>query len=261
MNNRKESGFHTMTYNSELYQQVILEHNKNPKNFRELPNATHQCEGRHPLCGDRVTVYLNLNDSGVVQDVSFTGSGCAISKSSASLMTEYVKGKTVDEIQVAFDEFHKMVLGELDPSTEKHHLGKLVLFEGVKEYSARVKCATLGWHALSGAINKRVEVTTSKVAASSGEKNLVSQTLEHEETVSLDPNREELDLSGVKCPINFVKVKVKLSKMEVGTQLDVVLDNGDPIKNVPVSVSMEGHSILHTEPVGENQQRIVIKKA
>ncbi len=151
-----------MSYDNELYQQVILDHNRKPKNFHELKNATHRCHGINPLCGDDITVYLDVDKAtGVIQDISFTGSGCAISKASTSLMTTFLKGKKVDDSRVVFDEFHKMVLGEFDPEKQEHHLGKLTLFMGIREYPSRTKCASLAWHTMIGALNKKTdEVST-----------------------------------------------------------------------------------------------------
>lgn len=150
-----------MSYQSELYQQVILDHNKKPRNFRCIEGASHSCDGNNPLCGDDITVYLDLDDNGVIQDVSFAGSGCAISKASASMMTMNIKGKTVDEVRVMFDEFHRMVMGEFDPDTaENHHLGRLTIFTGVREFPSRTKCATLAWHTLICAIEKKGETST-----------------------------------------------------------------------------------------------------
>jgi nitrogen fixation NifU-like protein len=151
-----------MSYDNELYQQVILDHNRKPKNFHELKNATHRCHGINPLCGDDITVYLDVDKAtGVIQDISFTGSGCAISKASTSLMTTFLKGKKVDDSRVVFDEFHKMVLGEFDPENQEHHLGKLTLFMGIREYPSRTKCASLAWHTMIGALDKKTdEVST-----------------------------------------------------------------------------------------------------
>src|SRR5215210_7679215 len=126
---------------SELYQQVILDHNKKPRNFRKLETANRTAEGYNPLCGDQLTVYLELEDE-VVKDVSFEGSGCAISKASASMMTQSIKGKSLGEAEALFEEFHSMVTGELDQETQPHHLGRLTIFSGVRDYPARVKCAT-----------------------------------------------------------------------------------------------------------------------
>jgi nitrogen fixation NifU-like protein len=135
---------------SELYQNVILEHNRSPRNYRALEGATRRVEGNNPLCGDRVTLYLNLAD-GVIQDVGFQGSGCAISRASASLMTTVVKGKTEAEAGALFDRFHRLVTGTLSPA-DSETLGKLAVFSGVSEFPIRVKCATLPWHALRQAI-------------------------------------------------------------------------------------------------------------
>lgn len=148
-----------MSYSSELYQQVILDHNRKPRNFRKIEEPTHICPGHNPLCGDHLTVYIESKDD-VVQDVSFEGSGCAISKASASMMTESVKGKSLDEVRQLFSEFHNMLMGDLDPDATEHHLGKLAIFEGVKEYSSRVKCASLSWHALVGALDMKGDVST-----------------------------------------------------------------------------------------------------
>ncbi len=144
---------------SELYQQVILDHNKKPRNFRKLESASHQAEGHNPLCGDQLTVYLDLENN-AVKDVSFEGSGCAISKAAASMMTQAVKGKTKAEVVRLFDEFHRMVTGELDEETTPNHLGHLKIFAGVREFPVRVKCATLSWHTLNAAINKQASIST-----------------------------------------------------------------------------------------------------
>lgn len=144
---------------SDLYQEVILDHNKNPRNFREIENADKAADGNNPLCGDALRVYVTL-DGDTVKDVSFKGSGCAISKASASMMTQAVKGKSMDEAEVIFDEFHRMVLGELDQDAEENHLGKLKIFAGVREFPARVKCASLSWHTLNAALHGDDSVTT-----------------------------------------------------------------------------------------------------
>jgi nitrogen fixation NifU-like protein len=136
----------------ELYQQVILDHNRKPRNFRVIDNATGSAEGYNPLCGDELRVFLRVSPEGTIEDVSFEGSGCAISKASASLMTTNVKGKTVGEVEVLFEEFHKLVTGALDPASEEHNLGRLAVFGGVSEFPARVKCASLAWHTLKGAL-------------------------------------------------------------------------------------------------------------
>ena len=142
----------------ELYQQVILDHNKNPRNFKELPNATRRVEGYNPLCGDHYTIFVEL-DGDTIKDVSFTGNGCAISKSSASVMTSSVKGKRTGEAQQMFDTFHKLVTGETKPDDG---LGRLAAFSGVSEFPARVKCATLAWHTLHSALQGEQEVISTE---------------------------------------------------------------------------------------------------
>jgi nitrogen fixation protein NifU and related proteins len=144
---------------SDLYQDVILDHNKNPRNFREIENANNTADGKNPLCGDALRVYVSLEND-TVKDVAFKGSGCAISKASASMMTQIVKGKSKEEAEVLFDEFHKMVTGELDIETDVNHLGKLKIFAGVLEFPARVKCASLSWHTLHAALNDENSVST-----------------------------------------------------------------------------------------------------
>ena len=144
---------------NDLYQEVILDHNKNPRNFREIASATQTADGNNPLCGDALRVYVEMEDD-LVKDVAFKGSGCAISKASASMMTQVVKGKTREEAEVLFDEFHKMVTGELDADAEENHLGKLKIFAGVLEFPARVKCASLSWHTLHAALTGEEVVST-----------------------------------------------------------------------------------------------------
>lgn len=144
---------------NELYQDTILDHNKNPRNFREIENADKTADGKNPLCGDALRVYVEM-DGDTVKDVSFKGSGCAISKASASMMTQAVKGKTKAEAEMIFDEFHKMVTGELDVETDENHLGKLRIFSGVLEFPARVKCASLSWHTLNAALHGEETVST-----------------------------------------------------------------------------------------------------
>ena len=151
-----------MSYDArtELYQQVIIEHNKNPKNFKKLNNATHTAEGYNPLCGDHLTVYLHINDKNTIDDVSFLGDGCAISRASASMMTSSIKGKTVEEAQKLFEEFHRLIQGNLNPDQETHHLGKLAIFSGIWHFPARVKCASLSWHTMKGAMEEKQSVST-----------------------------------------------------------------------------------------------------
>lgn len=132
----------------ELYQQVILDHNKNPRNFGRLEGANREAEGYNPLCGDHYTIYLDLED-GNVKKAGFEGSGCAISKSSASVMTQVLEGKTIDEAKEIFGKFIAMVKGELADSSD---IGKLAIFEGVRDFPTRTKCATLSWHAMKNAL-------------------------------------------------------------------------------------------------------------
>lgn len=143
-----------------LYQEIILEHNKNPRNFRKMDNPDVSVEGYNPLCGDHYTVYLKL-EGDVVRDVSFQGSGCAISKSSASVMSTMVKGKTRQEAEKLFEQFHALVTGKEVPSVSLEDVGSMAAFAGVSEFPARVKCASLAWHTLHGALqNKQEAITT-----------------------------------------------------------------------------------------------------
>ncbi len=142
-----------------LYQEVILDHNRHPHNFRVMPESDHRAEGYNPLCGDRVTIFLQLEE-GRISDVSFQGSGCAISTASASILTDAVKGKTPAEAGKLFERFHELVTGKnLENGKE---LGKLAVFSGVSGFPARVKCATLAWHTLQSALDKGEVVTTEK---------------------------------------------------------------------------------------------------
>ncbi len=145
---------------SELYQNVILEHNRSPRNYRLMEDANRQAEGNNPLCGDRLTLWLKLED-GVLRDVAFQGSGCAISRASASLMTSAVKGRTRAEAEALFRRFHRLVTGTLDPA-ESETLGKLAVFSGVSEFPIRVKCATLAWHALREAMGDEASAGTAE---------------------------------------------------------------------------------------------------
>jgi nitrogen fixation NifU-like protein len=144
----------------ELYQQVILDHNRNPRNFKELPNATAKVDGFNPLCGDHYTIAVEL-DGDTIRDVGFTGSGCAISKASASVMTATVKGRTKDEAEQFFDTFHKLVTGD-QSRLDAADLGRLAAFSGVSEFPARVKCATLAWHTLRTALQGSGEVVSTE---------------------------------------------------------------------------------------------------
>jgi nitrogen fixation NifU-like protein len=134
----------------ELYQNVILEHNRSPRNFRVLEDASARAEGHNPLCGDQVTVWIKM-EGDVIGDVSFRGAGCAISRASASLMTAAVKGKTRSEAEELFQRFHRLVTGTSGPG-ESETLGKLAVFSGVSEFPVRVKCASLSWHTLKAAL-------------------------------------------------------------------------------------------------------------
>jgi nitrogen fixation NifU-like protein len=145
----------------ELYQEVILDHNRSPRNFRKMENANRKVEGFNPLCGDHYTVYVRLEND-IIQDVSFEGAGCAISKASASVMSSVIKGKTSAEAKVLFDGFHKLVTGSADGAVELETLGKLAAFSGVSDFPARVKCASLAWHALMSAIGSKDEVVTTE---------------------------------------------------------------------------------------------------
>jgi len=144
----------------DLYQQVIVDHNKSPRNFHALPDATNQAEGFNPLCGDVLTLYLKLDAANVITDVSFEGSGCAISTASASLMTEQLKGKTVDEAEALFSRFHDMVTSDLADPANTEGLGKLAALGGVREFPSRIKCATLCWHTLNAALAGDESATT-----------------------------------------------------------------------------------------------------
>ena len=147
----------------ELYQEVILDHGKSPRNFGKLDGATDDAHGHNPLCGDTVTIYVKVND-GVIDDIQFEGRGCAISVASASMMTEILKGKSLDEAEAMFSRFHALVAPEQQacaPGFEAPELDKLVVLAGVREFPMRVKCATLPWHTFKAAIeHNSSEVTT-----------------------------------------------------------------------------------------------------
>jgi len=145
----------------ELYQQVIIDHSRNPRNYRELEQPSHSAEGYNPLCGDQITVYLVVEGDRVT-DISFKGSGCAISKASASLMTGAVKGKTVDEAEQLFAQFREMVTSERAAEVDEEALGKLTVLSGVREFPVRVKCATLAWHTLHAALEGKGEPVTTE---------------------------------------------------------------------------------------------------
>ena len=142
-----------MTDLRELYQEVILDHSKRPRNFGELPEANRRVDGQNPLCGDQTTIFLKIAD-GVVQDAHFVGAGCSISMASASMMTEAVKGKTVAEAEALFHHFHALITGE-ERDDDAPDLGKLAVFSGVCEYPVRVKCAALAWHTFKAALSQQ----------------------------------------------------------------------------------------------------------
>jgi len=147
----------------ELYQEVILDHGKNPRNFRQLEDANCEAQGNNPLCGDRLTVYLKVDEDRLICDASFEGRGCAISMASASMMTQIVSGKTVSQVQYLFDKFHKLCTGEIEefPQDEfADDVDKLRVMSGVRQFPMRVKCATLGWHTMNAAVSGDSETTT-----------------------------------------------------------------------------------------------------
>jgi len=136
----------------DLYQEVILDHGKRPRNFRTSPSANRTAQGYNPLCGDQLELFLELDDAGLIQDLCFQGSGCAISTASTSMMTQALKGKTVAEAKALFELFHELITGEDVPDTDG--LGKLAVFSGVRDYPNRAKCATLAWHTLCAALDQ-----------------------------------------------------------------------------------------------------------
>ncbi|MGE5402940.1 MAG: Fe-S cluster assembly sulfur transfer protein SufU [Ignavibacteriales bacterium] len=136
---------------SDLYQEVILDHNRSPRNYRKCDECNHDAEGFNPLCGDHIFVYINLENERI-KDISFQGSGCAISKSSASLMTSILKGKTRQEAEDLFNKFHEVVTSKIGSEQDLSELGKLAVFAGVRDYPARVKCASLAWHTMLNAL-------------------------------------------------------------------------------------------------------------
>jgi nitrogen fixation NifU-like protein len=142
---------------NDLYQEVILDHNKRPRNFRALDAASHHAEGYNPLCGDRLSLYVKV-EGDTIADIGFQGSGCAISKASASLMTDAVKGRSVEEARALFERFHRMVTTAPDLAVED--LGKLSVLAGVREFPVRVKCASLAWHTLKAALAQQQQATT-----------------------------------------------------------------------------------------------------
>ena len=142
---------------NDLYQEVILDHNKRPRNFRTIAGASHRADGHNPLCGDRLSLYVQVS-GGSITDVAFQGAGCAISKASASLMTDAVKGQSLAAARDLFDRFHRMVTTPPDQAVED--MGKLAVLAGVREFPVRVKCASLAWHTLKAALDSGGEVST-----------------------------------------------------------------------------------------------------
>jgi len=145
----------------ELYQQVILDHNKNPRNFGPMEDANRTSEGRNPLCGDEIKVYVRL-DGDTIEDIRFEGRGCAISKASASMMTMTLKGKTTDEAEELFQSVHNMLTGENEADVDLDEMGRLAVLSGVREFPVRVKCASLGWHALRAALKSDAETVSTE---------------------------------------------------------------------------------------------------
>lgn len=150
-----------MSITSDLYQEIILDHNRRPRNFGELAEANRRAEGHNPLCGDKVTIFLKL-EGDVIKEIRFKGAGCAISTASASIMTETLKGKTTREAEKLFKQFRHLVTGSSSESDENEiELGNLAVFHGVRDYPVRVKCATLAWHTLKASLEgKEEQVTT-----------------------------------------------------------------------------------------------------
>jgi nitrogen fixation NifU-like protein len=145
----------------DLYQEVILDHHKRPRNFHKLQNANRQADGYNPLCGDKLSVYMNVED-GIVREIGFIGTGCAISTASASMMTDSLKGKTEAEARALFERFHALVTNPSGTQPDPASLGKLAVFSGVREYPVRVKCATLAWHTMRAALEGSKETVATE---------------------------------------------------------------------------------------------------
>ncbi len=145
----------------ELYQQVILDHHKKPRNYRKPEHANKHADGFNPLCGDKITVFIQIED-GIVCDIAFQGTGCAISTASASMMTESLKGKSEAEVAGIFENFHNLVTGKTPAEADTSGLGKLAVFSGVREYPVRVKCATLAWHTMRAALEGSQETVATE---------------------------------------------------------------------------------------------------
>ena len=144
-----------------IYQQLILDHNRYPKNYYKLQSANRECEGFNPLCGDRVAISLKI-DNGLINEIYFEGKGCAISTASASMMTEFLKGKKLEDFHLTFERFHNLVTGKVNSSDQFVEIGKLIAFRGVADFPVRVKCATLAWHTLKAAIEKQEQPVTTE---------------------------------------------------------------------------------------------------
>jgi nitrogen fixation NifU-like protein len=145
----------------DLYQEVILDHHKKPRNFHKLQNANRQADGYNPLCGDKLSVYMRVEE-GIVKEIGFIGTGCAISTASASMMTESLKGKTEAEAKAIFEKFHALVTNHSETLPDPASLGKLAVFSGVREYPVRVKCATLAWHTMRAALDESKETVATE---------------------------------------------------------------------------------------------------
>ena len=145
----------------ELYQEVILDHNRRPRNFRRLDCANRSCEGFNPLCGDRLTLFLEM-EGDRIKEVTFEGTGCAISRASASLMTDALKGKTLAEVDALFERFHQLVTSDPEAAPDISGLGKLAVFAGVREHPSRIKCATLSWHTLRAAVTNGEKIVSTE---------------------------------------------------------------------------------------------------
>lgn len=145
----------------ELYQEIILDHNRSPRNYRKMDDCTHALEGNNPLCGDHYTIYLKIKN-GIIEDVSFEGSGCAISKASASVMSTTIKGKTIAEANEYFEIFRKLVTGEVNTEKYFDKAGKIAAFSGVSEFPVRVKCASLAWHTMHNALESKTDTVSTE---------------------------------------------------------------------------------------------------
>jgi nitrogen fixation NifU-like protein len=183
----------------ELYQEAILDHNRKPRNFRKLEGACRTAEGFNPLCGDKLRIYLKIEND-LVSDVSFEGSGCAISIASASMMTESVKGRTVSAVHRLFEEFHALLTAKPDAGPESNELGKLVVFAGVREFPIRVKCATLPWHALRAAIENKPKTVSTDSPTLSGSPSMTADRVREIENKVIEVLRTVRD---PEIPVNI----------------------------------------------------------